>query len=329
MCCGPERRGATGTDNGVTVMETSIRLFVGSHAGTVAGERVDLGGDRCFTAAHKSLPGCFTQSDGEITALLDSGAFTDKDRLTPAQALDRQFDWEQRASEKRRRVWKAQYLASYDRLIDETWVDGQRHKRRWSVKDADMAVAETIESAKYLHSQKDRLRGRTLVYACQGVSPEQYLNCVQEVLRYAWGGDSWIGLGGWCILGREKKLLPTFFKTLYMILPEIARHGIEHIHIFGVLYEPALGGLLWIADRYGLTVSTDSSRVIKDCVSTDPVKLRRAGARADGWRANVAHWQGTLQALRQGVYYKSPCPFYELEENSQRIDLDCWEWALI
>lgn len=312
-------------------VENGIRLFIGSHAATATGERVDLTGDRCFSAAHKQLPGCFTNSTGEIVGLLDSGAFTDKPekRLHPAAALDRQFEWERRASEKYGRAWAAQHIASYDRLIDETWINGCRHKRRWTVQAADLAVRETIENAAYLAGERDRLKRRTLVLCCQGVTPEQYSDCVKEVLRYAWGGDTWIGLGGWCILGREKSLLPSFWKTLYLILPEIARSGIDYVHLFGVLYEPALGGLLWLADRYGLKVSTDSSRVIKDCTSNDPIKLKRAGARARGWRANVAYWQRTLATLRETRYYRSPCPLYEMEEDKRRIDEECWQWVLV
>lgn len=253
-----------------------------------------------------------------VNALLDSGAFSDspEDRLSPNQALARQFAWEQRASDRWQEQWSAYAIASYDMLIDETWVNGQRHKRRWSVAAADQAVRATVEAAAYLVSQRARLAGRKLVLGCQGVTPEQYADCVDEVLKLA-GGSDWIGLGGWCILGRSKTLLPSFWKTLYMIMPRIRGAGVRHVHLYGVLWEKALGGLLWIADRYGLTISTDSSRIIRDCSSADPATLKRAGARAPYWRDNVRHWQRALRNLRATEWYRSPCPFYEMEEDLQ------------
>ena len=79
--------------------------------------------------------------------------------------------------------------------------------------------------------------------------------------------------------------------------------GITHVHIFGVLWLPALGGLLWLADSYGLTVSTDSTAPLLSCTRGNAVQ---AGVRVDGWRANVAWWQGTLAPLRQSTHYRAP-----------------------
>ena len=296
-------------------MKHEPRLFIGSHGATIQGERVDLCGDRCFSAPHDRMPVGLSTLRG-VNALLDSGAFSDDldDRLTPEQALDRQFAWERRAAERWQEPWTAYAFASYDMLIDETWENGRRYKRRWSAAAAEHAVRATVEAAAYLVSQRERLAGRQLVLGCQGVTPEQYADCVIEILKLA-GPQDWIGLGGWCILGRSKRLLPSFWKTLYLIMPRIRDAGILSVHLFGVLWEKALGGFLWIADRYGLAISTDSSRIIRDCSSADPATLRRAGARAPYWRDNVAHWQETVRTLRQSVWYTSPCPLYEMEEN--------------
>ncbi len=283
-----------------------MKLFVGGQCGTIQGERDNLSGYRCFSAAHHQRPAAF-ENPSEVLALLDSGAFTDspENRLTPEQALDRQLTWEQRASKGWGMPWISHALVSYDLLIDETWVGGRRYKNRWDLKKADWAVGQTILAAAYLASQRKFLAPRRLVLSCQGVDAQQYLDCTDAILQFAQPED-WIGLGGWCILGRFTTLLPEFWTTLYHVLPRIADRGIKHVHIFGVLYRPALGGLLWLADSYGLSVSTDSTAPILDCTRADPQK---AGVRRNYWRDNVAWWQDSLANLRASPYYKPP-PWY-------------------
>lgn len=73
-----------------------VLLYVGAQNSTIQGERQDLGGRRCFTAAYsKGYP-----ENPTAIGLLDSGAFSDirKPRLTFEQALQRQMRWEQSAS---------------------------------------------------------------------------------------------------------------------------------------------------------------------------------------------------------------------------------------
>lgn len=278
-----------------------MRLYVGGHQWSIQGERDTLGGYRCFTAAH---PPQFAAYPADVHALLDSGAFSDKPerRLTPPGALDRQLDWELRASNRWGVDWQAEAIVSYDLLIDETWIGEERHKRRWSIVQAGSAVSETIAAAHYLASQRAVLQPRTLVLSAQGVDAIQYAECVDEILKVA-QADDWIGLGGWCILGRYTTLLPEFLRTLYLILPRIAAAGVQHVHIFGVLYLPALGGLQWLSDLYGLTVSTDSTAPIMACTRRDK---RKSGARCDYWRDNVSWWQETLETLRTSEYYCQP-----------------------
>jgi hypothetical protein len=283
---------------------SGVRLFVGGHAGTVQGEREDLAGDRCFSARHRP-PSAAYADPAKVIGLLDSGAFSDQpaDRLTPEGALARQFRFELKAAERwETESWHAYALVSYDLLIDEFWIDGMRHKRRWTVEAAEWAVRVTIEAAAYLNAERARVEPRRLVLACQGVDEMQYDECVAEVLRSARSHD-WIGLGGWCILGRFTSWLPTFWATLYRVLPRIARAGVSHVHIFGVLYQPALGGLLWLADQHGLTVSTDSAAPVLNCTWKDK---RKSGARRDYWRDNVAWWRDALAGLRSSTHYKQP-----------------------
>lgn len=281
---------------------TGITLYVGGHASRVQGEAQTLGGKRMFTAAHR--PQIVPRFDAPIDGWLDSGAFTDapQDRLTPDRALDRQLAWEGQASDKWSLPFQATALVSYDLLIDETWVAGERFKRRWSVREADRAVDVTIAAAAYLASQRARVAPRRLVLSAQGVDALQYAECAAAVLQHAQPGDIF-GLGGWCILGRQRTLMPAFWTTLRLVLPMVVVAGLADVHIFGVLYLPALGGLLWLADQYGLQVSTDSTSPILNCTWKDK---KKSGARCAYWRDNVAWWIATLAELRSSPFYREP-----------------------
>lgn len=280
----------------------AIRLFVGGHAATVGGERYDLAGDRMFSAAVRPERHGFDPAT--VCGVLDSGAFSDRPgrRLTPAQALERQLGWEERAGRRWGAPWQAHALVSYDLLIDEVWTGPARSKRRWSPRDAEAAVDTTVAAAHFLAGQRAALAPRRLVLSCQGVDAGQYCACVRAVLVAARPGD-WVGFGGWCILGRWTSWRPEFWRTLDRCLPLVAAAGVGHVHLFGVLSLPALGGLLWLADRSGLTVSTDSTAPVLACTRRDAAK---AGVRAAGWRANVAWWQHTLGGLRESRWYRAP-----------------------
>lgn len=282
--------------------QQGIDLYVGGHCGRVQGEPQNLGGKRMFTAAHR--PERVTHA-APVVGVVDSGAFTDvmeDRRLTAEAALDRQLAWETTASEKWSAPFVAERLVSYDRLIDEKWTNGERHKRRWSVVEGEGAVAETIEAAQYLAGQRERLAPRRLILSCQGVDAYQYQECAAEVLKLA-RPDDWIGLGGWCILGMRQRWMPTFWQTLRLVLPMIVASGVQHVHIFGVLYLPALGGLLHLADQHQLTVSTDSTAPVLACTWKD---WKKAGARERYWKDNVRWWQQTLASLRQSPHYRRP-----------------------
>lgn len=279
-----------------------MRLYVGGNQWSIQGERDDWGGYRCFSAVNNMR--CIADPS-EISCLLDSGAFSDspQQRLTPEKALERQIKWEARASQRLNCTdWHVEAIVSYDLLIDEVWTGAERSKRRWGLKDAEWAVAETVAAARYLAGRRDTLAPRQIVLSAQGVDAIQYSECVDELLKIAGIGD-WIGLGGWCVLGRMRSLLPEFWKACHIILPKIAASGVNHIHIFGVTFLPALGGLQWLADQHGLTVSTDSTAPVMACTRADK---RRSGARRDYWRDNVAWWQRQLACIRETHYYQEP-----------------------
>ena len=110
--------------------------------------------------------------------------------------------------------------ASYDVLIDETWTEDAsgllvRRKKRWSETDADLAVEETVAAAAYLNQHRN---GLPCILSAQGVAPSQYLHCVERLLPYVHDGDI-VGLGGFCILGRNHSYLPGFRETMRLVIP--------------------------------------------------------------------------------------------------------------
>jgi hypothetical protein len=291
--------------------KSAIELYVGGHAGTLPGlnpgerEPENLSGKRMFTAAH--CPNKADYNQATLEGIVDSGAFSDplEKRLGPERALERQVAWERRASEKWGFDFRAYAFVSYDLLIDETWVFGERHKRRWSIKKGEWAVSQTIEAATYLASRREELGPRRLVLSCQGVDAIQYSECADELLKVASPNDIF-GLGGWCILGQRTSLLPEFWRTIHSVLPVVKRAGLTDVHIFGVLYRPALGGLLHLADGLGLKISTDSTAPVLACTYKDK---SRSGVIAESgyWRDNVEMWQRILAEIRDSKYYK-PAP---------------------
>ncbi|MEC4804091.1 MAG: hypothetical protein SAJ72_07500 [Jaaginema sp. PMC 1080.18] len=246
--------------------------------------------------------------------LYDSGAFSEVlvgTRTTPEHALKRQLQTLAKFPHQPKKT----YLVSYDLLIDEKHIAGHRIKQRWSLSEGEKAVQETIAAAAYLSSQRRYLPSNCrLVLSCQGVNTAQYERCVQEVLSYCESEDT-IGLGGWCILGQQRRWLPTFWETIERILPIIASAQIKHIHIFGVSWwrpgrhspqvHTPLGSLLWLCDRYGLSLTTDSRSPIARALRRDKPK---AGALHPYWRYNLALERAFLARLRQLPPYKPPPP---------------------
>lgn len=193
----------------------------------------------------------------KVSIIQDSGAFCDGpgERLSFPKALNRQVSHANKYGYQSR----ISHRATYDLLIDEVWIDGNRHKRRWTVDQADAAVLETITAAQFLTDSVHR-RGLGLVASAQGVDAHQYLDCVKALAPLLDTQRDILGLGGWCIMGKmPKQMLPEFRRTISLVIPFAASVGIKWIHIWGVLFAPALGELLWLCDRCGIFLSTDSA----------------------------------------------------------------------
>lgn len=282
-----------------------VTLYVGADAQNMQRRRFNLTGPRCFSRAYGPGSRFTPEEAAEVRGIMDSGAFSDVrtgSRLSVEDALEGQLDWERRAERWWKYPWQAEAFASYDLLIDEKLVNGERRKERWTVKEADRAVRETVDAAAYLVSQRERLMPRKLLLGVQGVDDRQYQECAAGVLAHA-SPDDWVGLGGWCILGKERSWLPTFWAAMRLTLPMIADAGIKRVHIFGVCWMPPLGGLLWLADRLGLEVSTDSKAPATNALWANKA---RAGAYKETWEENVAHVRGMLANLRQSEHYREP-----------------------
>lgn len=294
--------------------QEGVRLYVGADAQNVQRRRMALTGYRCFSGAYgpKSR---FTRGEAaSVVGMLDSGAFSDapEDRLDPEAALARQLCWEKEAERWWGFPWRAESLVSYDLLIDEKWTAGRRRKERWSVAEADRAVRVTVDAAAFLAVRRRALYPRTLVLAAQGVDCGQYAECAAGVLAHAKPGDVF-GLGGWCILGWWKSWIPQFWATARRVLPLIAAAGLSRVHLFGVMYRPVLGPLLWLCDRHRLSLSTDSSGPVLQTTWKDKVK---AGARCDTWEENTRWWRRELAGLRSGPYYREPAAPHGLRQGT-------------
>ncbi len=184
----------------------------------------------------------------------DSGAFSDgpAERLSFSDALDRQNKHANRYGY----ADQITHIASYDLLIDEKWIGGVRHKARWTAQEAESAVDETVAAAEFMVRRRN---GAGLVLSAQGVNADQYTVCIERIVPMLESGDA-LGLGGWCIIGKmPARMMPVFRHTIRRIVPVVARAGVASMHIWGVIYAPALGELLWMCNQYGLSLSTDSA----------------------------------------------------------------------
>lgn len=183
------------------------------------------------------------------TVLLDSGAFTDRFavRLSPLAALRRMQHWEKLARRRWGGSFRCQAWVAYDRLVDHHLT-----VQAWPF------IEQTIWACRVFHLYRAEIEPRILVMPLQGTNPEQYEQCAQGVLPNCQPHD-WVGLGGWCYLGRNKSHFPLFQACMQRVLPLIAAAGIQHVHIFGVTWFKALAELVHQCKPIGLHISTDSS----------------------------------------------------------------------
>lgn len=185
----------------------------------------------------------------------DSGAFSDNwhTRLTVEDALARQIKHASRYGY----TSMITHRASYDLLIDEKWIDGVRKKVRWTEAEAWKAVDTTVAAADYLSRNRNNLG---LILSAQGVTASQYLECVKRVIPFMDVERDMLGLGGWCITGKfPGKFLPVFRETMRKVIPYASKQGVKIVHVWGVLYAPALAELVYQSDLVGIQVSTDNS----------------------------------------------------------------------
>lgn len=197
-----------------------------------------------------------------VLVIEDSGAFQERDmlaRLTPAAALDRQLAHRADIAERSHHDFQFEALVTYDMLVgvDEALVDGKRVKRRGTVDTAREAVAETIRSARYYATQRKRIATH-IAFSCQGAEPSQYAECAEELIKLMEPGDIF-AFGGFCILGKHKRLLPLFVDTLRAVLPMLQRHGVKRAHLLGICWAPALEAVERERAGYDIAFSTDSS----------------------------------------------------------------------
>ena len=245
-----------------------------------------------------------------VKVIQDSGAFCDSnnERLSFSDAYIRQVTH----AEKHRYADNITHRASYDLLIDEKWIDGRRIKSRWNEKDAWKATYETINAGKYLYDIEKDYR---LVLSGQGVSVEQYILCAKELAPLLNDKDIF-GLGGWCILGIKKNILRDSFRAIMKsVIPYLSVMKVKNVHIWGSLYAPAIGELLWLCDKYGLNLSTDSAGPqMRPCFGswgyadwTNKTYCRPETDIRGQERArhvlDVIRW---LKNFRETKYYKSP-----------------------
>ena len=236
---------------------TAINLYVGINETKWNRHPVTPGGYACISPVYGSTERTKVMNlvcvPRNTAVLQDSGAFCDgpASRLSFQAALDRQI----RHAEKYGYADQITERASYDLLIDEKWTDGARRKERWSVEDAEQAVKETILAAEFAASHRN---GVGLILSAQGVGPDQYLRCAQEIVPMLTDKDIF-GMGGWCILGKMRRYMPVFEETISQLIPCLGSASVKKLHIWGVVYAPALGYLLWLCDQYSIQLSTDSA----------------------------------------------------------------------
>lgn len=191
-----------------------------------------------------------------VQVIQDSGAFCDGpgQRLSFEQALARQV----RHAEAYSYANQITHRASYDLLIDEKWADdGRRHKARWREEEAEAAVRETVEAARFLARHR---AGLALVLSAQGVSARQYLACAEQIVPLLSADGDIFGLGGWCITGLFKsRMRPVFQETMHLLIPFLGARRVAWVHLWGVVYPAAIGELQYLCDRHGLLLSTDSA----------------------------------------------------------------------
>lgn len=202
--------------------------------------------------------------DPNTEVLLDSGAYQKKDmlnRLTPERAFKRQRQFEADRGPIDGRPWRYvtyDCLRGVDEDLRETETGIERIKVRGSEASAAPAVALTIEAAEYYASRTQDVEGG-IAYSAQGATIDQYERCVRVLLDLARPGIDWLALGGFCIIGRNRKLVPQFLETCERVAPLVRARGLSQVHVLGVAFPDALVPSAAIFRKWGIRYSTDTS----------------------------------------------------------------------
>lgn len=293
----------------------AIRLYVGAGNETAYTHPPQTGAYACVAPVYGRVKKRETRVrlSADCRVFQDSGAFSDNtaQRLTFPAAMERQ----NRHAVKYGYADLIEAQASYDVLIDEVWEGVLRHKRRWSVADAEGAVDTTVAAAQWLHAHRDYTTTPRLILSAQGVDAAQYLDCARRVMPYMRDGDIF-GLGGWCIIGKMPRvMMPTFEAAAALVIPFLGREGVKRVHIWGVCYAPALGRLLAACDDAGIDLSTDSAGPMLrptlgqwgyDHWWRRIEKPKGQAAMSDMMTRHVAATRDWLNTLRQSKHYRLP-----------------------
>jgi hypothetical protein len=204
--------------------------------------------------------------DPRAAAICDSGAFQDlgaRPRLSPRAAMDRQLRYEEQLR------WRTgdhdfhfEAVCIYDEMagVDEAIVEGRKRKVRGNEDTARRAVDATLEAAAYYAARRDDVRGR-LCFVGQGINPRQYVEECVAPMASLMRPDDWFAFGGFCIIGRQRSLIPVFKETFPAALDALIPHGVLRFHLLGVCVPEAVTFASEAAAERGVALSTDSSAI--------------------------------------------------------------------
>lgn len=263
--------------------------------------------------------------DPRAASICDSGAFQDlgaRPRLSPRSALERQLRYEEQLRwHTGEHAWHFEAMCIYDEMagVDEAIVEGRKRKVRGNEDTARRAVEATLEAAAYYASRRADIRGR-LMFAGQGINPRQYVEeCVEPMAALMRPGD-WFAFGGFCIIGRQRTLIPVFKETFPAVLDTLIPRGITRFHLLGVCVPEAVTFAAAEAAARGVAISTDSSAVELASVISGAVYVNGRKKRGPWTKAQKGvDYCPTDLAHKNIVAYSEWA--YSLGANEPRIDL--------
>lgn len=196
----------------------------------------------------------------------DSGAFQDIDngvRLKPEDAIKRQlFQVSRIRFVSGNKEFRPSATCIYDQMagVDEKIVNGRKVKCRGTEESARIAVRETIKAATAYHNARCVIN-TPIMFACQGINTEQYIDCAKS-MSSMFSPDDIFAFGGFCIIGRQKKLIPLFIETYVKTLNYLREYtSIREVHILGVTVPDLMPFVSDEATKRGMISGVDSSSI--------------------------------------------------------------------